>query len=73
MSNTVVMVEHDMRIVAASDRVIDVEPGAGCEGGRIVEVGKPNAVAQSSRGTTATYLADAMRWCSAACYLSKGA
>ena len=37
--NTVIVVEHDMRVVAASDWVIDVGPGAGDEGGRIVAAG----------------------------------
>ena len=37
--NTVVVVEHDMRVVAASDWVIDVGPGAGDEGGRVVAAG----------------------------------
>jgi excinuclease ABC subunit A len=35
-SNTVVVVEHDMAVAAASDFIIDVGPGAGDEGGRIV-------------------------------------
>ena len=37
--NTVIVVEHDMRVVAASDWVIDIGPGAGDEGGRIVALG----------------------------------
>ena len=39
--NTVIVVEHDMRVVAASDWVIDIGPGAGEEGGRIVASGTP--------------------------------
>ncbi|MDB5863094.1 MAG: Excinuclease subunit, partial [Betaproteobacteria bacterium] len=39
--NTVVVVEHDMHIVAGSDWVIDIGPGAGDEGGRIVAAGTP--------------------------------
>jgi len=34
--NTVIVVEHDMRVAAASDCVIDIGPGAGEEGGRVV-------------------------------------
>ena len=37
--NTVVVVEHDMRVVAASDWVIDMGPGAGDRGGKIVASG----------------------------------
>ena len=40
--NTVIVVEHDMRVVAASDWVIDIGPGAGDEGGRIVAEGPPS-------------------------------
>jgi excinuclease ABC subunit A len=54
--NTVVLVEHDMRVVAASDWVIDIGPGAGEEGGTIVASGPPAKVAQSRRSKTAPYL-----------------
>ena len=55
--NTVVVVEHDMRVVAASDWVIDVGPGAGAEGGRVVASGPPSAVAHAHGSRTAPYLA----------------
>ncbi|MDO9435192.1 excinuclease ABC subunit UvrA [Hydrogenophaga sp.] len=55
--NTVVMVEHDMRVVAESDWVIDVGPGAGQEGGRIVVAGVPRAVAADPDSPTALHLA----------------
>ncbi len=55
--NTVVVVEHDMRVVAGSDWVIDVGPGAGEEGGRIVAAGTPTQVARSKESRTAPYLA----------------
>jgi len=55
--NTVVVVEHDLRVVAASDWVIDVGPGAGDEGGRIVAAGQPGEVSRASRSRTAPYLA----------------
>jgi excinuclease ABC subunit A len=59
--NTCVVVEHDMRLVAASDWVIDVGPGAGDEGGRIVAAGPPARVAAAATGATAGYLARARR------------
>ena len=43
--NTVVVVEHEMRVVAASDWVIDIGPGAGDEGGRIVRAGRSQVTA----------------------------
>ncbi|HEY0339641.1 MAG TPA: excinuclease ABC subunit A, partial [Steroidobacteraceae bacterium] len=54
--NTVIVVEHDMRVVAGSDWVIDIGPGAGEEGGRIVASGPPLTVAGAA-GRTAPYLA----------------
>lgn len=55
--NTVVVVEHDMHIIANSDWVIDIGPGAGDEGGHIVAEGTPESVAGSSKSKTAPYLA----------------
>jgi len=55
--NTVVVVEHEMRVVAGADWVIDVGPGAGSEGGRIVASGPPRTVAAESASRTAPYLA----------------
>jgi excinuclease ABC subunit A len=55
--NTVIVVEHDMRVVAASDWVIDVGPGAGDEGGRVVAEGTPAEVAKAGESRTAPYLA----------------
>jgi excinuclease ABC subunit A len=53
--NTVIAVEHDMYIVANSDWVIDIGPGAGDEGGKIVGAGSPDLVARGE-GRTAPYL-----------------
>jgi excinuclease ABC subunit A len=55
--NTVILVEHDMRVIAASDWVIDMGPGAGEEGGRVVASGTPTEVASSSASRTAPFLA----------------
>ncbi|MEU8675364.1 excinuclease ABC subunit UvrA [Streptomyces sp. NPDC048560] len=59
--NTVVVVEHDMAVVAGADWVIDLGPGGGDEGGRIVAEGTPAEVARSAGSRTAPYLARAMR------------
>ena len=64
--NTVVLVEHDMRVVAACDWVIDMGPGAGQEGGRLVAQGTPALVAQSKSGATAIYLRAALGPCQTA-------
>jgi len=55
--NTVVMIEHDMRAVAQADWVIDVGPGAGDAGGRIVIAGSPGQVARMPDSRTAPFLA----------------
>jgi excinuclease ABC subunit A len=55
--NTVVAIEHDMSIAAASDWVIDMGPGGGRAGGRIVTFGRPREVSQHSRSRTSAYLA----------------
>lgn len=54
--NSVIVVEHDMDVVAYSDWIIDLGPGAGDEGGRIVASGTPVQVAKAG-GKTAHYLA----------------
>ncbi len=54
--NTVIVVEHTMRVVAGSDWVIDVGPGAGDEGGSIVASGPPQEVARNKKSRTARYL-----------------
>lgn len=56
--NAVVMVEHDMRVVAGADHVIDVGPGAGNLGGTIVAAGHPEDVAEARGSRTAPYLRD---------------
>ena len=55
--NTVIVVEHDMSVVARSDWVMDVGPGAGDEGGRIVGAGAPARLARLEGSRTAVYLA----------------
>ena len=54
--NTIVVVEHEMRVIAGSDWVIDVGPGAGEQGGRIVATGPPREVARSESSRTAPFL-----------------
>ena len=58
--NTVVLVEHEMRVVAQADWVIDLGPGAGSEGGRIVHAGTPASLAAAADGATARYLKAAL-------------
>jgi excinuclease ABC subunit A len=57
---SVLLVEHDMSVAAASDWIIDVGPGAGEEGGRIVVTGPPQMIAANATSRTAKYLAKAL-------------
>jgi excinuclease ABC subunit A len=54
--STVIVVEHDMSVVAASDWVIDIGPGAGDEGGHVVVAGAPRDIISSSASRTARHL-----------------
>jgi len=55
--HTVIVVEHEMRVVAQSDWVIDIGPGAGDQGGKIVVTGTPQTVAKNKKSRTAPFLA----------------
>ncbi|NUU32619.1 excinuclease ABC subunit UvrA [Arthrobacter sp. C9C5] len=54
--NTVVVVEHEMDVVAAADWVIDLGPAGGDAGGEIIAAGEPAVVARSKTSRTAPYL-----------------
>ncbi len=54
--NTVITVEHDMHVIAASDWVVDLGPGAGKDGGKIVAEGTPEQVTKNRNSKTAKYL-----------------
>lgn len=55
--HTVVVVEHDMAVVAGADWVVDMGPGGGDEGGQVVVAGRPRSVADAPDSRTAPYLA----------------
>jgi excinuclease ABC subunit A len=57
--NTVIVVEHDLSVAAASDWIIDIGPGAGDEGGRVVASGDPEKIVSLMKGRTASFLAKA--------------
>jgi len=57
--NTVVVVEHDEAIMRTADWLVDLGPGAGRHGGRIVTQGTPDQVARCTQSLTGRYLARA--------------
>ena len=57
LGNTVLVIEHDLDMIAASDYVIDFGPGAGKHGGQVVAAGTPAEVAEQPDSLTGDYLA----------------
>ncbi len=57
LGNTVLVVEHDAETILAADHVIDMGPGAGVNGGRIVFEGPPAALLENETSLTGQYLA----------------
>ena len=54
--NTVIVVEHDLKVIAACDWLIDMGPGGGDAGGQVIASGTPSQVARSDKSRTAVYL-----------------
>jgi excinuclease ABC subunit A len=56
IGNTVIVVEHDEEAIMTADHVVDLGPGAGVHGGRVVAAGTPDEVRQSPASVTGQYL-----------------
>ncbi|MDH5325206.1 MAG: excinuclease ABC subunit UvrA [Gammaproteobacteria bacterium] len=56
MGNTVIVVEHDEDAIHSADHVVDIGPGAGVHGGKIVAQGTPQQVAATPESLTGQYL-----------------
>jgi excinuclease ABC subunit A len=61
IGNTVIVVEHDEEAILAADHVVDLGPGAGVHGGKIVVAGTPEEVQNSSESLTGQYLSGKRR------------
>ena len=61
IGNSVIVVEHDEEAIRAADHVIDMGPGAGVHGGRVMAQGRPEDVAAAPESLTGRYLAHALR------------
>ncbi len=58
--NTVLVIEHNLDVISAADYVIDMGPGGGANGGRIMAEGTPEEIAEGS-SPTAEFLRDELR------------
>ncbi len=56
IGNTVLVVEHDRETIESADYVIDLGPGAGVQGGRVVVAGRPNVIRRCKKSITGQYL-----------------
>lgn len=61
LGNTVIVVEHDEDAINSADHVVDIGPGAGVHGGRIVAQGTPLEIRQNSASLTGQYLSGVRR------------
>jgi len=61
LGNTVIVVEHDEETMRESDFILDLGPGAGAHGGRVVAAGPPDAIAACRESVTGQYLSGALR------------
>lgn len=56
LDNTLIVVEHDEEVIRSSDWIVDIGPGAGIHGGKVVASGQINKVLESNDSITAAYL-----------------
>ena len=61
LGNTVIVVEHDEETIRAADHVIDLGPGAGKHGGRVIAAGNVDHILQVPESITGRYLSGAQR------------
>jgi excinuclease ABC subunit A len=61
LGNSVIVVEHDAEAILAADYVVDMGPGAGEAGGRVVAAGPPASLLESESSLTGQYLAGRLR------------
>jgi excinuclease ABC subunit A len=59
--NTVIVIEHNLSIIAEADYIVDIGPEAGANGGEIVATGTPEEVAISRISRTAPFLRDVLK------------
>ena len=56
LGNTLIVVEHDEETMRAADYIVDIGPGAGANGGRVMAAGTPKQIMRSRKSLTGQYL-----------------
>lgn len=59
--NSVVLVDHDVRVLRHADHIVEIGPGSGLNGGRVVAQGSPSEIAQCSESRTGAFLSGERR------------
>jgi excinuclease ABC subunit A len=54
--NTVIVIEHNLDVIAEADYIVDIGPEAGRDGGKVVATGSPEEVAQNNESRTAPFI-----------------
>ncbi|UCF18551.1 MAG: excinuclease ABC subunit UvrA [Gemmatimonadota bacterium] len=59
--NTVLVIEHNLEVIKQADWIVDLGPGAGIHGGRVVAEGRPEAVAKNAASHTGRFLREVLQ------------
>ena len=60
-NQTVIVIEHNLNLIAEADYILDIGPEAGAQGGQLVASGTPEQVAKSKRSRTAPFLREVLQ------------
>lgn len=60
---TVIVIEHDLNVIRNADYIIDMGPGGGEQGGRVVACGTPEQIAQNGDSITGSFFYTSLRHC----------
>ena len=58
--NTIIIIEHNLDVIKTCDWIIDLGPGGGVNGGKIVDYGTPENIAKNNKSFTGKYLKRAL-------------
>jgi excinuclease ABC subunit A len=58
--NTVIVIEHNLEVIKQADWIIDLGPGAGVHGGRVVAMGRPEEIVANEESYTGPFLGEVL-------------